>query len=246
MKRFLKVYRVEQKLFLRSPDILIFGICMPLAVLALIAMIGGGKTAGESNMTFVQSSFASLTTVGICCCALMSIPIVVVDYRDKKILKHLYCSPCSPAWMLGAVTICSGVMATVSAVLVALAAVLFLGYRMPGNPVVFLLTWLLTLLSMFSIGLMIASLCRTVKSLNVVTSLVYFPMLLLSGAMIPYEIFPRGLQKAAQIMPLTQGIKLMKAASMGESLSGAGSIIALLAVITVVCTTIAVKTFRWE
>lgn len=99
---------------------------------------------------------------------------------------------------------------------------------------------------MFSIGLMIASLCRTVKSLNVVTSLVYFPMLLLSGAMIPYEIFPSGLQKAAQILPLTQGIKLMKAASMGESFSGAGSIIALLAVITVVCTTIAIKTFRWE
>lgn len=60
-----------------------------------------------------------------------------------------------------------------------------------------------------------AILCRTIKSVNAVTSLVYFPMLFLSGATIPYELFPSGLQKVANVLPLTQGIKLMKAVSMG-------------------------------
>lgn len=117
---------------------------------------------------------------------------------------------------------------------------------MQGNALAFIGAWLLTLVSMFSIGLMIASLCRTVKVMNAVTSAVYFPMLLLSGATIPYELFPKGLQRVADILPLTQGIKLMKAASMGMRPDAAGYSIILLLGITVICGMISVKTFRWE
>lgn len=113
-------------------------------------------------------------------------------------------------------------------------------------PLAFVGAWFLTLISMFSIGLMIASLCHTVKQMNGVTSLVYFPMLFLSGATIPYELFPKGLQKVANIMPLTQGIKLMKAVSMGKHLPSSGYIILLLLAITVICSIISLKTFRWE
>lgn len=246
MKRFLKLYSIEQKLFFRSADVFIFNLCMPVAALVLIALIAGEKTAGDSGMTYFQSAFAALTSVGICCSAFMSIPIVMVDYRDKKILKHFYCSPCSPVWILGADTLCSAVMAALSALLVWLTATAGFGYRMEGNVLLFIGAWLLTLTSMFSIGLMIAALCRTVKTMNVVTSLVYFPMLLLSGSMIPYELFPKGLQRAADVMPLTQGVKLMKAASVGiwpESVCGSAI---LLIVITVLCGSISVKSFRWE
>lgn len=246
MKRFLKLYFIEQKLFFRSADVFVFNLCMPVAALVLIAMIAGSKTAGDSGMTYLQSAFASLVSVGICCSAFMSIPIVIVDYRDKKILKHFYCSPCSPVWILGADTICSAVMAVISAILVSVTAIVCFGYQMQGNPVEFIGAWGLTLISMFSIGLMIASVCRTVKTMNAVTSLVYFPMLFLSGATIPYELFPKGLQKVADVMPLTQGIKLMKAASVGNTLSTSLYIVILLVIITVICSMISVKTFRWE
>ena len=54
-------------------------------------------------------------------------------YRDKKMLKSFYCSPCSPAWLLGADTLCSGVMSIISAILVATVAIIGFGYRMEGN-----------------------------------------------------------------------------------------------------------------
>ena len=91
-----------------------------------------------------------------------------------------------------------------------------------------------------------ASLCRTVKSVNAVTTLVYFPMLFLSGATIPYELFPSGLQKVSNVLPLTQGIKLMKAVSMGMKMDSIWKTVVLLVGITLVCTMISVKTFRWE
>lgn len=142
--------------------------------------------------------------------------------------------------------LCAGVTALLSAISVALVSVVFLGYEMQGNVLAFMGPWLLTLVSMFSIGLLMASLCRTVKSVNAVTSLVYFPMLFLSGATIPYELFPSGLQKAAGVLPLTQGIKLMKAVSMGVKLEGVWKIVVLLMGITLICTVVSVKTFRWE
>lgn len=246
MKRFFTLYKIEQKLFFRSPDVFVFNLCMPVAVLLLIGFIAGNKTAAGSDITYIQSAFASLTAVGICCSAFMSIPIVMVDYRDKKILKHLYCSPPSPARILAADTLCSGVMSAISAVLVAASAVIVFGYRMEGNPAIFIGAWLITLVSMFSIGLLAAALCRTTKSLNIATTILYFPMLFLSGATIPYELFPKGLQIVADVMPLGIGIDLMKAASMGQDMSGSLVNVFILAVIAVICSTIAVKTFRWE
>ena len=166
--------------------------------------------------------------------------------RNKKILKHFFTTPCSPVWILGSDVLCGAVTASLSAVSVALVSIIFLGYRMRGNVLAFIGAWLLTLAAMFSIGLLMASLCRTVKSVNAVTTLVYFPMLFLSGATIPYELFPDGLQKVANGLPLTQGIKLMKAVSMGNKPDSVGKIVALLVGITLICGIISVKTFRWE
>ena len=245
MKRFLKLYMIEQKLALRSGDMLLFGVAMPVGIMILINMIAGQKPAGE-GFTYLESSFASLIAVGICAAAFMGLPLTITDYRDKKILKHFFTTPCSPLWILGSDMLCGGVTALLSALSVAFVSVVFLGYKMQGNVLAFMGSWLLSLVSMFSIGLLMASLCRTVKSVNAVTSLVYFPMLFLSGATIPYELFPSGLQKAASVLPLTQGIKLMKAVSMGAALEGVWKIIVLLLGITLICTVVSVKTFRWE
>ena len=187
-----------------------------------------------------------MTAVGICAAAFMGIPLTIAEYRDKKILKHFFTTPCSPMWILGSDILCAGVTALLSAVSVALVSVVFLGYEMRGNALAFMGSWLLTLVSMFSIGLLMASLCRTVKAVNAVTTLVYFPMLFLSGATIPYELFPSGLQKAANVLPLTQGIKLMKAVSMGAEPESVWKIIVLLVGIAVICTVASVKAFRWE
>lgn len=246
MRRFLKLYTIEQKLGFRCCDGLIFGVIMPVGVLVLIAMIAGGKVAGNAGYTYLDSAFASLIAVGICACAFMGLPLTIADYRDKKILKHFFVTPCSPKWILGADMLCNAVTAVVSALAVTLVSVIAFQYRMKGNAIFFIGAWVLTLVSMFSIGMMLASLCKTVKMANAVTSLVYFPMLFLSGATIPYELFPAGLQKVASVLPLTQGIKLMKAASMGTQVESVMGIIVILVVITIVCTVISVKTFRWE
>ena len=244
MRRFLKMYQVEQKMFFRSPDVILFCLAMPLAVFVVIYLINGDGNAADSGMTYLQSSYAALSTVGICCSAFMSIPITVVELRSQGILRRMYCSPCSPARLLVCDTLCSGVLAALSTLILTVAALAF-GYRMPGNVIAYIAVWLLTMISMFSVGLMVASLCRTTKSMNVATSLLYFPMLLFSGATIPAEVFPDALRTAAGWMPLGMGIRLLKSVSMGCCDNTALPVVNLTA-IAVVCGAVAVKTFRWE
>ena len=245
MKRVLSMYRVEQKLFFRSPDVILFNLAMPLVTLILITMIAGNKNAADSGLTYLQSSYVALSTVGICCSAFMSIPISIVEYRSQGVLRRMYCSPCSPARLLACDTIASGIMAIISTMILTVAAVTFFGYRMQGNVFAYIAVWLLTMISMFSIGLMVASLCRTTKSMNVVTSLLYFPMLLFSGATIPAEVFPKGFQTVAKLMPLGVGIDLLKSVSMG-CYDKIVMPVVILTAIAVVCGAVAVKTFKWE
>ena len=245
MKRFWNMYRVEQRIFFRSPDVILFCLAMPLVVFLVISMITGEKSAADSGLTYLQSSYVALSTVGICCSAFMSIPITMVELRSQGILRRMYCSPCSPARLLACDTLCSGVIAAVSTLILSAAAVLIFGYRMAGNVLIYIALWLLTMVSMFSIGLMVASLCRTTKSMNVATSLLYFPMLLFSGATIPAEVFPGGLRAVSGWLPLGVGIRLLKSVSVG-CYDGIVTPVAVLTAIAVICGTIAVKTFRWE
>ena len=98
---------------------------------------------------------------------------------------------------------------------------------------------------MYSIGLLVASLCRTTRSMNVATSLLYFPMLLFSGATVPAEVFPSSVRAVIKWMPLGIGIDTLKKVSIG-SYEGILTPIAALLIIAIVCTTISVVTFRWE
>ena len=244
MRRFLKMYKIEQKIFFRSPDVILFCLLMPLIVFALITMISGSKAAGDTGLTYLQGAYVSLSTVGICCSAFMSIPITVVELRNQGILRRMYCSPCSPARILACDTMASGGIATASTILLTIVAVIF-GYRMSGNVLAYITMWLLTMLSMFSVGLMVASLCRTTKSMNIATSLLYFPMLLFSGATIPAEVFPEAVQAVIKWMPLGIGIDLLKKVSIGNYDDILIPVVTL-SVIVVICTVVAIKTFRWE
>lgn len=84
------------------------------------------------------------------------------------------------------------------------------------------------------------------KMAGVIASILYFPMLIFSGATLPYEVMPKALQKVADILPLTQGIKLLKAASLGLAVDSVLFPILVMLVIAVICIGVSLKFFKWE
>ena len=102
------------------------------------------------------------------------------------------------------------------------------------------------MLSTFSIGMMVGGVAPNMKVASIVASVLYFPMLIFSGATLPYEVMPTALQRIADILPLTQGIKLLKAASLGLPIEVAWLPLVVMVALIIICGGIAVKFFKWE
>lgn len=247
MRAFRKMLKTELKLSLRGMDMFIFAICMPVVVTILIGIIYGDKSAfNGAEYTFLEQSFGAITTIAICAGGVMGLPLVVSDYRHKKILKRFKVTPISPAMILIVQVVIYAFYAIVSLILVYAVAVIFFGFRLNGSWIQFLASYFLVMGSMFSIGLMVGGIAPNLKTASVVASILYFPMLIFSGATLPYEIMPRALQKCSNILPLTQGIKLLKASSLGLAVDSIITPIIVMIALMVICTSIAIRFFKWE
>lgn len=247
MKAFNTMLKTELKLSLRGMDMFIFAICVPLVMLIILGIIYGNKPAFEgAGYTFLEQSFSALATISICAGGVMGLPLVVSEYRSRKILKRYKVTPISPALILMVQVAIYTLYAIASLALLYLTAKLFFGYQFHGSVATFFGGYLLVIVSMFSIGMMVGGIAPNTKMAGAIASILYFPMLIFSGATLPYEVMPTALQKIANVLPLTQGIKLLKSASLG--LNGDNMLVPLLimAVIAIVCICVSLKCFRWE
>lgn len=247
MKAFKTMLKTELKMSLRGMDMFIFAICMPLVVLVILGIIYGNKPAFEgAPYSFLEQSFSALATIAICAGGVMGLPLVVSEYRSKHILKRYQVTPVSPALILLVHVVMYTLYAAASLVLLLLTAKCFFGYQFHGSFLSFLGGYLLVLISMFSIGVMVGGIAPNTKIAGVIASLLYFPMLVFSGATLPYEVMPAALQRVADVMPLTQGIKLLKAASLGLPMDGVLLPVIVMVVVAVICIGISLKFFKWE
>lgn len=247
MKTFRTMLKTELKLSLRGMDMFIFAICVPLVVLVILGIIYGNKPAFEgAEYSFLEQSFGALATISICAGGVMGLPLVVSDYRNKKILKRFKVTPVSPSIILLVQVVIYTLYAVVSLILLYLAATIFFDYQLQGSLLHFLGGYILVILSMFSIGMMVGGIAPNIKIASVIASVLYFPMLIFSGATLPYEVMPAALQKVADILPLTQGIKLLKAASLGLAVDSVLVPIIVMSALAVICIAVSLKFFKWE
>lgn len=247
MKTFKTMLKTELKLSLRGMDMFIFAICVPLVILIILGIIYGNKPAFEgAEYTFLEQSFGALTTISICAGGVMGLPLVVSDYRSKGILKRYKVTPISPSMILFVQVTIYTLYAVVSLILLYLVAYFFFGYEFYGTFINFLGGYLLVIVSTFSIGMMVGGIAPNTKIASVVASLLYFPMLIFSGATLPYEVMPTALQKVADVLPLTQGIKLLKAASLGLSVDSVQLPLIIMVSIAFICIILSVRYFKWE
>ncbi|WP_086350332.1 ABC transporter permease [Candidatus Enterococcus clewellii] len=238
MKTFWLLYKSEAKLSVREMSSIIFGIFVPIGVVVLMALMDSSNEALNLN-------FASVSTVGICSAGVMGLPLALSSYRERKILKRYQVTPISPLQLLLAHLLFCFTISIVSMLLLLVILVVFFDFHYMGSWLQFIPAYLLVMTAIHAIGLIVASLSPSEKMTGTINSAIFFPMFFLSGATVPYEMLPEGLQKAANIMPLTQGIKLLKAITFHET-ANIPYIVLLLSAISLIGLFIAIRFFRWE
>jgi ABC-type multidrug transport system, permease component len=247
MRTFTKLLKTELKLNIRNMNMVIFAVIMPVVVLAVLGIIYQSKPAFPgAEYTFLEQSMSAVCTISICAGGLMGLPIVVSEYRERKILKRFQVTPVSPVMLLVVEFTIYVLYALASMVLLFPAAACFWGVAFRGSWPAFIGSWLLTLVSTLSIGMMVGGIAKDTKIASVIASVLYFPMLIFSGATVPLEVMPGMMQKIVRLFPLTQGIQLMKSASLGLPAGNLWQPVLVMVVVTIVCMGIAVKCFKWE
>ena len=247
MKSFVTLFKNELKLNIRNMNMVIFAIIMPVVVLLIFGFIYGTKTVSESvTYTFIEQSFGALCTISICAGGLMGLPLVVSEYRERKILKRFQVTPVSPLKLLIVEFTIYVVYCLVSLLTLIFTTMFLWNVRLSGSWLAFLGSWLLTMVSTLSIGMMVGGVAKNAKSASIIACILYFPMLLFSGATFPFEVMPKVIQKIVSFFPITQGIQLMKSTFLGLPIENAWVVIIVMVAVTVICTTIAIIFFKWE
>lgn len=247
MKSFVILLKNELKLNIRNMNMVIFAVIMPLIVLVILGFIYGTKPAAEETAyTFMEQSFGALCCISICAGGLMGLPLVISEYRERKILKRFQVTPVRPAKLLAVEFTIYMIYCIVSILTLFPAAILFWKIKIHGSFLLFLGSWLLTMVSTLSIGLFVGGIAKNMKSASVIACILYFPTLIFSGTTLPFEVMPSVMQRIISIFPLTQGIQLMKAAFLGLPVENGLLPVITMCAVTIICFGISVKCFKWE
>lgn len=252
LKQYLKLTAVEFRIFLREPVAVFFNLFFPLMFLFLTMHVFLPQSqVDQGAINIYIPAFIIIITTGV---AFFNIPIYIVKYRNSKFLKRLRVAPIGPATILLSLGTANLLMLIFGLVILVLMGVLFYGAHFDGNLLLFLGGVILSFLSLGSLGLMVASFCRGMRTVNVTGQLIYYPMLFLSGA-IPLNL-PGWLDIFSKALPVTYGVELTKRLWNREffeatldhqwQTASAWVDVGILALYLLIGMTIAMKTFKWE
>jgi ABC-2 type transport system permease protein len=247
MKSLLKMTWMETKLFLREPVGAFFSLVFPLIYLFLFGIISGNEPTPQfGGLRVIDASIPGLTAVIICTTGLMSTTMTMSTYRENGVLRRLRTTPVSPLVVLVAQVIVVFTMTALGMLLLIAAGMLVYHVRFEGNAFNVLVGFVLSSLSFFALGFILAGQMPTARTAWIVGMVLLYPMLLLSGAFFTIELLPAAVQKVSAFIPLTYVVNLLRGLWNGETWSMHTTDVIVLAAMLVGGVLISARTFRWE
>lgn len=243
----LKLTVLEFKLFARNYLNMFFLLIFP----ALMLLLFGGIFGNEPDAIFggygtVDVSVPAYAGLVVSVTGLMSLPLTICEYREKKILKRFRATPLSPVYVIISQVCVNLVMTVAGMLLLVVAARIVFNLRFAGSILPVAAVFLFSTLSVFSLGFLVAGLAPNMRAATAIAYLIYFPMLFLTGATIPIELMPPLMQNIAQVLPVTHVVKAMKAVWLGGSIASVYPNLLILAGLMAVCLFLTLRFFRWE
>ncbi len=236
------------KLYLREPMAFFFTLIFPAMLLLLFGAMFGNQPDPFFNPDYGYVDYETpalialiLVTIGV-----MNIPIKISSEREHKVLRRYRATPLRPIVYLLADIAMNFLVALAGTGLLLVAGVLAFRLRLASDWPQVALAFSLTMLSFAALGYLIAALAPTARVAQVAGTVLFFPMMFLSGAAMPVEIMPEWLQKVSNALPMTHAVRLLQGLWFGEGWGGYLDEAAYLSGVLLVCTLIAARAFRWE
>ena len=237
----------QAKLYVREPIATFFTIFFAPLFLVLFGLMYGNEPndlfGGRGSMDVTVPAYLGLIIVTV---GLIGLPIQTAVNRELGILRRYRVTPLRPLTYIVADVTTYWVMALLGMVLLVIVGALAYSIRFEGSIPSVLAGFTLSTLSFLSLGFVIASLAPSARVAQTVGMVLAYPMMFLSGATIPLEVLPAGVQRIADFLPLTYVVRLMRGLWVGEPWSNLLPEVLVLTGMLVVCSAISARFFRWE
>ncbi len=247
MNRFFKLTLIEWKLTIRNFMTIFFALIFPLLMLFLFGSIYGNKPSeilgGHGSIDYSVPAYICMI---IAVTGLMSLPLTLAQYRERKILKRFMVTPIKPTEILLSQLVVNAVTTILGLILLIILGKIVYNLHFFGNFFEITLAFIIVLLSIFAVGLLIAGVSKNGKTATTISYIIYFPMLFLSGATIPLEIMPQGVVSFSKILPLTYGVNLLQGIWLGDHLFNHVTDLIVLFSIILIFSVLSIKYFKWE
>ncbi len=239
---------VAIKLFIREPGTFALTAIAPAVLVVMFGASFGNKLGSSPNPAygFVDLATPALATIVIGTAAFMGIPPTTATARELRILRRYRATPLHPLLYVVADVIANLLIAIVGMTLLVLTAKLIFGLRFAGSWPALIAAFLLSALSLYAVGYVIASLAPTARFAQAAGLLLFLPMLFLSGATLPLALMPSAIVQVSDYLPLTQVVSLLQGLWVGDSwqqhLRETWALLGML----IGGVLISARTFRWE
>jgi len=226
----------------RSKVSLFWTLAFPLLFLFAFGFIfGAGRTNG---VTFL---LPGLLTISVMSGSFFGVAFRMVVARENGVLRRLRVTPVTAL----AVVLAYGLVA-----LVLLAATLALQIGVAkavwrvssaGSWGTFVVVAFAGFLAFVPLGLFVGSAARDMRSAPPIANLLFFPMMFVSGAAVPFLILPPFLQAAGRLLPATWLVEALQGVLVrGEGLAALAAPIGILVLTGVTGAAMNALLFRWE
>ncbi|WP_441247887.1 ABC transporter permease [Kitasatospora sp. McL0602] len=246
MTLLLRVVRFESLRMARNFAPVFFALAFPVLLLCMFGGIYGNKPSSQfDGRGTVDMSVPAYLVLVVAVTGLMSFPLGLAEYRDRKILKRFRATPVDASAFLLAQGLVNVVLSALGALLLVVVGYAAFGLHAPQAALAAVGALALATLALYAIGGVIAAVAPSERAAVAIANLVYFPMIFLSGATIPLQIFPPAMRAIADVLPATYAVRLLQHAWLGSPTDVALDV-SVLAAVVLAGAVAAVRLFRWE
>ena len=247
MKAFLLMSITEFKLSTRNFVYMFFAFVFPPMMLLLFGGIYGNDPTpfynGHGAVDILTPAYIGMI---LAVSGIMGLPMQLAEYRQHKVLKRYKATPISTGTIMIPHFVVNSALCIIGTLILIIVGKLVFNLQFLGNIFYFIVAYILSMMCIFSIGFLIAAIAPNNRAASAIAFLLYFPMLFLSGASMPLQMMPKFIVNISRFIPLTYCVEILQGTWMGDPLSVFGKVIIVLVAITVVCTGVSIKVFRWE
>lgn len=235
----------ELRLYLRDTAAVVLTVAHPIVILLALGAIPALRTPDETfgGVRFIDVYAPALLAVIIATIGLVTLPIGLVTYRERGVLRRFATTPMRPPALLGVQLGIAVGTAVASAALLVVVAHLVFAVPLPRHPLDFLLTFAAGTAAVFAIGLVVAATARKARTATGIGMGMLVFTLFLSGIYLPKFLLPDVLVRIGDYIPPATGA--LQDAWTGATGPPLPQLVAM-AAIAVVAAAVASRLFRWE